>query len=91
MAIRAVAAAPLIALLVTAGQQAIPPAVRYEQHVFAGGAAPLVRRGLEALQVGRDLEARDLLARPRARGGPVHDVVVTPGTGAVGCRVFRGV
>src|SRR5437016_14371453 len=40
MAVRAVATAPLIALLVTSGQQAVPPAVRYDQHVFAGGAAP---------------------------------------------------
>src|SRR5205814_8685548 len=40
MAVRAVATAPLIALLPTSGQQPVPPAVRYEQHVFAGGAAP---------------------------------------------------
>src|SRR5256714_3482467 len=40
MAVRAVAMAPLIALLVTSGQQPVPPAVRYDQHVFAGGAAP---------------------------------------------------
>src|SRR2546430_11426233 len=40
MAVRAVVTAPLIALLVTSGQQPVPPAVRYEQHVFAGGAAP---------------------------------------------------
>ena len=40
MAVRAVATAPLIALLVTSGQQPVPPAVRYDQHVFAGGAAP---------------------------------------------------
>src|SRR2546430_3798849 len=40
MAVRAVVTAPLIALLVTSGQEPVPPAVRYEQHVFAGGAAP---------------------------------------------------
>jgi mono/diheme cytochrome c family protein len=40
MAVRAVAAAPLVALLVTSAQQPAPPAVRYEQHIFAGGSPP---------------------------------------------------
>jgi cytochrome c oxidase cbb3-type subunit III len=40
MAVRAVAAAPLVALLVTSAQQPAPPAVRYERHVFAGGSPP---------------------------------------------------
>lgn len=40
MAIRAVAAAPLLALLVSSAQQPAPPSVRYEQHIFAGGYPP---------------------------------------------------
>ena len=40
MAVRAVAAAPLLALLVSSAQQPAPPSVLYEQHIFAGGAAP---------------------------------------------------
>ena len=40
MAVRAVAAAPLLALWVTSAQQPAPPSVLYEQHIFAGGAAP---------------------------------------------------
>jgi len=40
MAVRAIAAAPLLALLVTSAQQSVPPSVRYEQHVFAGGNPP---------------------------------------------------
>jgi len=30
----------LLALLVSSAQQSVPPAVRYDQHVFAGGSAP---------------------------------------------------
>jgi cytochrome c oxidase cbb3-type subunit 3 len=40
MAVRVVAAAPLLALLVTSAQQPAPPSVRYEQHIFAGGYPP---------------------------------------------------
>ena len=40
MAVRVVAAAPLLALVVTSAQQPLPPSVRYEQHVFAGGNPP---------------------------------------------------
>ena len=40
MAIRPIAAAPLFALFVTAAQQPVPPSVRYDQHVFAGGNPP---------------------------------------------------
>ena len=40
MALRPLAAAPLLALLVTSAQEPVPPAVRYEQHVFAGGNPP---------------------------------------------------
>src|SRR3989454_9670464 len=40
MALRPLTAAPLLALLVTSAQEPVPPAVRYEQHVFAGGNPP---------------------------------------------------
>ena len=40
MALRPIAAAPLLALLMSSAQQSVPPAVRYDQHVFAGGSAP---------------------------------------------------
>jgi len=40
MALRPLAAAPLLALLVTSAQEPVPPAVRYEQHIFAGGNPP---------------------------------------------------
>src|SRR2546428_8378112 len=40
MALRPLAAAPLLALLVSSAQEPVPPAIRYEQHVFAGGNPP---------------------------------------------------
>src|SRR2546423_15646858 len=40
MALRPLVAAPLLALLVTSAQEPVPPAVRYEQHIFAGGNPP---------------------------------------------------
>ncbi len=40
MAVRAVAAAPLLALLVSSAQQPVPPSVRYGEHVAAGGNPP---------------------------------------------------
>ncbi|HYT72589.1 MAG TPA: c-type cytochrome [Gemmatimonadales bacterium] len=40
MAVRVVAAAPLLALLVSSAQQPVPPSVRYGEHVFAGGSPP---------------------------------------------------
>ncbi|HEU5262184.1 MAG TPA: cytochrome c [Gemmatimonadales bacterium] len=40
MALRFIAAAPLLTLLVSSAQQPVPPSVRYEAHVFAGGSPP---------------------------------------------------
>jgi len=40
MALRFVAAAPLLTLLVSSAQQPVPPSVRYDEHVFAGGSPP---------------------------------------------------
>jgi len=40
MALRLIAAAPLLTLLVSAAQQPVPPSVRYDDHVFAGGSPP---------------------------------------------------
>ncbi len=40
MAFRPIAAAPLLALLVSSAQQPVPPSVRYDGHVFAGGSPP---------------------------------------------------
>src|SRR5256886_12606440 len=75
MAIRAVVATPLIALLVTSGQQPVPPAVRYEQHVFAGGAAPPAGTLENPVQGGR---------RGAGGGGKLFRAVQFGGCHAVG-------
>lgn len=40
MGLRSVAAAPLLALLASSTQHPAPPAVRYDEHVFAGASPP---------------------------------------------------